>query len=103
MSRPYRAKLAPGVITDGENEIHLGSTGLGKLIPTLAPEAAGIKFVLLKRFDRQRMHFPFGKAASAVGAKMIATELVQDGFGKNAARRISCAYEENVIDAVVHE
>ena len=60
---PDRADFARRLIADREHEIHLRRVRLGELIPALRAQALRRQLHGLQQFERERMHFAFGKAA----------------------------------------
>src|SRR5258706_1002653 len=93
---PGRAGFAGRLAADREYEIHPRRAGPRELIPAFAAQPLRRQAVFFDQLEREGIHLPGGTAAGAVGAEPAVPEAVQQGLGKDAARRITGADEKDI-------
>src|SRR5690606_19418588 len=59
----------------------------------------GRQFQLLQGRQRDRMHFTLGHAAGRIAAELAFAEVVEESFGDDGARRVTCAEKQDVVDS----
>src|ERR1019366_1911968 len=102
LPRPCWTNLAGCSLADGEDEIHLRGTGPGEFLPTLAAQATSVITLIGQHLQRERMDLTARMAARAVGAKSVFPQAVQGDLGHDAARGVTGANEQSVVDLVGH-
>src|SRR5580692_463207 len=88
LSRPIRARLASGVVTDGEHKIKGRRPGRRKGIPTLTMQACGRQPHVPQELERYGMHCAFRVAARAETPKAAPTPMIDQALSQNAPRRL---------------
>jgi len=97
---PVWARLAGGLVADGEHEVEQGRIRLGELIPILAAQPFGRNMVALKQFQGERVYCPLGVAAGTESLELAAADaqVVHDGLGQDRAGGVSRTQEQHVED-----
>jgi hypothetical protein len=98
MPRPDRADLAGGVVADGEDIIHVRRVRRGELRPAFRSQPVDRQLHLLQQRDRERIDRAFRVGTGAPRLEATLPPVIEDRFGKDAARRIAGAQEEHVAD-----
>ena len=102
LAGPHRTRLARRVIANGEHEIHDRCAATGKFAPRLGTKLRGVVAEPLQQANRVRIHLALWLRSGAIGSEFSGTDLVQDRFGDDRARRIARAEKQNVVGLVRH-
>src|SRR6516164_3965342 len=102
IARPDRTDLTSRLIADSEDKIHDRHTGAGEFHPTLAAQARYRQVEPIKQINGQLTHCALRETASAVSVELPFTYMIEQGFGEDAARRVPCAQEQDVVDLRIH-
>jgi hypothetical protein len=100
--RPDRTDLTSRLIANSKDKIHDRRTGTGEFLPTFASQTRYRQVKPIKQVNREWMHCAFRETACAVSLELPIAQMVQQDFGKNAARRVPCTQEQDVIDLRIH-
>jgi len=103
ISRPDRTNLPSRLIADRKDKIHDRRTGPGEFLPTLTAQPGPGQTKPFEQFDRKRMHCAPRETARAVCVELSLAQMVQQNFGKNAARRVPSTQEQDVVNLPIHE
>ena len=71
------------VATDSDHEIHFWRVITGELVPAFTFERAAIKALLLKQFERKRVHFARGMTARTKCLEQAIAGFVEQCLGQN--------------------
>ena len=96
LAGPDGAHFFCGVIADGEYEVHLRRSRLGKFLPAFAARAFCWKISGLQLLESLGTHGAGRHASGAVGSEIRAAFTVEDGFGHDRTCGISSAEEQHV-------
>jgi hypothetical protein len=102
LARPDRAHFIRRVVADGEDEIHHRRARCRKLVPALGAQGGGRVVHLAQQIERIGMNLALRMAAGAEALEAAGALAVEDAFRKDAARGISGAQEQHVINMIRH-
>jgi hypothetical protein len=97
LTGPNRADFVGGVVTDGDDDMHLWRAGLGEFIPAFAAQAGCGQVGGFELFDGMRIDLAGGIAASAEGTEIGLTAMIQDSFGHDGPSGVAGAEEQNIV------
>src|SRR5690606_8124764 len=80
---PQRASFARGLITDREDEVHLGRTGFGELAPALRAQAVERVLVGGQRREGEWVDLALGQAPCGEGHEAVGSLLSEDRLSEN--------------------
>src|SRR6185437_6766371 len=87
------------VVADGEDKIDRRSARRGELIPTLATKVLSRQIRSLEEIHGHGMHLSLGMASRTEGPELAVAQGVEKRLGEDAARRVACAQEKDVVGA----
>ena len=95
---PERAHLACGVVAHGDDEVHVGRAGGGKLVPAFAAQAFGRDASGTQHLQAQRVGLLVVARAAAgrKGLEAALPQMVEQGLGQDAAGGIVRAQKQHV-------
>src|ERR1700692_1673897 len=99
LSRPNGTHFACGVVTNGEDEIHLGRIAAREFVPALGAQTLCRKIQTLEQRQREWMDCAFGETAGGESPEASVAFMVQDRLGQNRTRRIARAEKKHVVGA----
>jgi hypothetical protein len=103
LTRPHRASFASGIVADCKNEVESGCARRRELAPRFRTKTRGVIIDSSQQSNRFRVNAALWLAAGTVGAKPFCTELVQDGFRHDRARRVARAEKQHIEGTIRHE
>src|SRR5258708_18040410 len=102
LTRPDGTDFVGRVVTDGKNEIHLGSVRLREFIPALAPQILRWNTRSFEAVDSLRPDCTRWMTSCAVGAKPGFAREVKNRLGHDRPCRVAGAEKENVV-VILHK